>query len=74
MTGWGCTSHERMAMKAFGCMCTGREEARARAESPDTVRLPGGGDIYGADDSFAAAKARCVAWHRSRSLSNSLRC
>lgn len=35
-----------------------REEAKARDASPDIQRLPGGGDIFGGDDSFAAAKAR----------------
>ncbi|KAF5829590.1 hypothetical protein DUNSADRAFT_15872 [Dunaliella salina] len=35
-----------------------REDAKAREASPDTVRLPGGGDIYGGDDSIAAARAR----------------
>lgn len=34
-----------------------REAARAREDSPDQVRLPGGGDVWG-DDSFAAAKER----------------
>ncbi len=35
-------------------------QARARDASPDTARLPGGGDMMGlgGDDSFAAAKAR----------------
>ena len=35
-----------------------RDEAK-RDDSPDNMRLPGGGDIYGGDDSLAAAKARC---------------
>ncbi|KAL6754886.1 hypothetical protein V8C86DRAFT_2689411 [Haematococcus lacustris] len=34
-----------------------REESKAREGSPDTVRLPGGGDVYGGDTSLAAAKA-----------------
>ncbi|KAJ9506168.1 hypothetical protein QJQ45_002456 [Haematococcus lacustris] len=33
------------------------EESKAREGSPDTVRLPGGGDVYGGDTSLAAAKA-----------------
>lgn len=40
-----------------------REDAKARDASPDNVRLPGGGDIYGGEDSFAAAKARRVQDH-----------
>jgi hypothetical protein len=35
-----------------------REAARERDASPDLVKLPGGGDIMGGDDSLAAAKAR----------------
>ncbi|KAK9830029.1 hypothetical protein WJX72_009298 [[Myrmecia] bisecta] len=35
-----------------------REAAKAREDSPDLVKLPGGGDVMGGDDSFAAAKAR----------------
>ncbi|GAX79248.1 hypothetical protein CEUSTIGMA_g6688.t1 [Chlamydomonas eustigma] len=35
-----------------------REESKARESSPDRAYLPGGGDIMGEDDSFAAAKAR----------------
>ena len=35
-----------------------REAAKEREQSPDTSKLPGGGDIMGGDDSFAAAKAR----------------
>ena len=35
-----------------------RQDARAREESPDMVKLIGGGDVMGGDDSFAAAKAR----------------
>ena len=34
-----------------------REAARAREDSPDLVRLPGGGDVFGSD-SFEAARAR----------------
>lgn len=35
-----------------------REAARAREDSPPLMRVTGGGDIMGGDDSFAAAKAR----------------
>jgi len=35
-----------------------RQDARAREESPEMVKLIGGGDVMGGDDSFAAAKAR----------------
>ena len=35
-----------------------REAARERDASPDLVKLPGGGDVMGGDDSLAAAKAR----------------
>ncbi len=35
-----------------------REAAKEREQSPDISKLPGGGDIMGGDDSFAAAKAR----------------
>ncbi|KAL3162158.1 hypothetical protein ABBQ32_009866 [Trebouxia sp. C0010 RCD-2024] len=35
-----------------------REAAREREQSPDMSKLPGGGDIMGGDDSFAAARAR----------------
>lgn len=35
-----------------------REAAKEREQSPDMSKLPGGGDIMGGDDSFAAAKAR----------------
>ena len=35
-----------------------REDAKARDASPDRAFLPGGGDMMGGDDSFAAAKAR----------------
>jgi hypothetical protein len=35
-----------------------REAAREREASPDLVKLPGGGDILGGDDSLEAAKAR----------------
>ncbi len=35
-----------------------REAARERDASPDLVKLPGGGDIMGGDDSLAAARAR----------------
>ena len=47
-----------------------REAGKERDASPDLVRLPGGGDVMGGDDSFAAAKARCdycaaaLAWPR----------
>ena len=37
---------------------TDREEAKARDASPDRQFLPGGGDMMGGDDSFAAAKMR----------------
>jgi len=37
-----------------------RQDARAREESPEMVKLIGGGDVMGGDDSFAAAKARRV--------------
>ena len=36
-----------------------REEKRAREESPEINKLPGGGSVMGGDDSFAAARARC---------------
>lgn len=36
-----------------------REEKRAREESPEITKLPGGGNVMGGDDSFAAARARC---------------
>ena len=35
-----------------------REAAKEREQSPEISKLPGGGDIMGGDDSFAAAKAR----------------
>lgn len=35
-----------------------REAARAREDSPEMLRVTGGGDVMGGDDSFAAAKAR----------------
>lgn len=35
-----------------------REAAKEREQSPDISKLPGGGDIMGGDDSFAAAQAR----------------
>lgn len=35
-----------------------REATKEREQSPDISKLPGGGDIMGGDDSFAAAKAR----------------
>ncbi|KAG1666001.1 hypothetical protein FOA52_010099 [Chlamydomonas sp. UWO 241] len=35
-----------------------REETRMRDASPDRAFLPGGGNMMGGDDSFAAAKAR----------------
>ena len=37
-----------------------RDEKRAREDSPEMVKLIGGGDVMGGDDSFAAAKARHV--------------
>lgn len=37
-----------------------REEKRAREESPEITKLPGGGNVMGGDDSFAAARARFV--------------
>lgn len=47
---------------AFAYKCAfdipNREEARGRDASPDRAFLPGGGDMMGGDDSFAAAKAR----------------
>lgn len=47
---------------------TRREAARDREASPDVVKLPGGGDVMGGDDSFAAARAaqqaRSVGWAR----------
>ncbi|GFH13543.1 uncharacterized protein HaLaN_09445 [Haematococcus lacustris] len=50
------------AAQGHGQGGTGREahspqESKAREGSPDTVRLPGGGDVYGGDTSLAAAKA-----------------
>ncbi|KAL6776925.1 hypothetical protein ACKKBF_B19520 [Auxenochlorella protothecoides x Auxenochlorella symbiontica] len=38
-----------------------REEKRAREDSPEHLRLPGGGDVLGGGDSFQAAKARLAA-------------
>ena len=35
-----------------------RDAAKEREQSPEMNKLPGGGDIMGGDDSFAAAKAR----------------
>ncbi len=35
-----------------------REAARAREDSPELMRVTGGGDVMGGGDSFAAAKAR----------------
>ena len=35
-----------------------RQDKRAREDSPEMVKLIGGGDVMGGDDSFAAAKAR----------------
>ena len=35
-----------------------REEKRAREDSPEITRLPGGGNVMGGDDSFAAARAK----------------
>ena len=35
-----------------------RDDKRAREDSPEMVKLIGGGDVMGGDDSFAAAKAR----------------
>lgn len=37
-----------------------REAVKARDGSPDLASLPGGGDVMGGDDTFAAAKARYV--------------
>lgn len=48
-----------------------REEAKARDSSPDRGFLPGGGDMMGGDDSFAAAKAREARqheWQRNKQL------
>eukprot|EP00199_Chlamydomonas_sp_CCMP681_P002836 CAMPEP_0119115278 /NCGR_PEP_ID=MMETSP1180-20130426/50436_1 /TAXON_ID=3052 ORGANISM="Chlamydomonas cf sp, Strain CCMP681" /NCGR_SAMPLE_ID=MMETSP1180 /ASSEMBLY_ACC=CAM_ASM_000741 /LENGTH=315 /DNA_ID=CAMNT_0007104183 /DNA_START=70 /DNA_END=1017 /DNA_ORIENTATION=+ len=35
-----------------------RDLAKGRDASPDAVRLPGGGDVFGGDDDFQTAKAR----------------
>lgn len=35
-----------------------REATKEREQSPEMNKLPGGGDIMGGDDSFAAARAR----------------
>ena len=35
-----------------------REAAKERDQSPELLKLPGGGDIMGGDDSFSSAKAR----------------
>eukprot|EP00195_Chlamydomonas_chlamydogama_P006780 CAMPEP_0202905990 /NCGR_PEP_ID=MMETSP1392-20130828/36933_1 /ASSEMBLY_ACC=CAM_ASM_000868 /TAXON_ID=225041 /ORGANISM="Chlamydomonas chlamydogama, Strain SAG 11-48b" /LENGTH=353 /DNA_ID=CAMNT_0049594321 /DNA_START=32 /DNA_END=1093 /DNA_ORIENTATION=- len=43
-----------------------REEAKARESSPDRAFLPGGGDMMGGDDSFAAAKAREARRHEAQ--------
>ena len=37
-----------------------REAAKERDASPDIVKLPGGGDVMGGDDSLEAARARHV--------------
>ena len=36
-----------------------REAAKERDQSPEQLKLLGGGDIMGGDDSFSSAKARC---------------
>ncbi|GBF92651.1 hypothetical protein Rsub_05020 [Raphidocelis subcapitata] len=43
-----------------------REAARARDNSPELMRVTGGGDVMGGDDSFAAAKAREAAFSARR--------
>ena len=35
-----------------------KQEKLAREESPEVTKLPGGGNVMGGDDSFAAARAR----------------
>ena len=35
-----------------------REAAKAREDSPELMRVTGGGDVMGGDDSFQAARAR----------------
>lgn len=35
-----------------------REAAKAREDSPEVMRVTGGGDVMGGDDSFEAARAR----------------
>ena len=63
------TSGPRLDMfgASFGMLCreaqlekkaARREATKEREQSPDMSKLPGGGDIMGGDDSFAAAKAR----------------
>ena len=47
-----------------------REAARERDASPDLVKLPGGGDVMGGGDSFAAARAAQQA-RSARSACNS---
>ena len=37
-----------------------REAAKERDASPDILKLPGGGDVMGGDDSLEAARARFV--------------
>lgn len=59
-----------LAWPTLVCGVACREEAKARDASPDAVRLPGGGDPYGDDDSFAAAKAREARAAQQRSHRN----
>lgn len=49
-----------------------REEKRAREDSPEHLRLPGGGDVLGGGDSFQAAKARRVGAGSARGLDGDL--
>ena len=64
-----CTNHfiykESRSVISLGCReaqleqkAARREAAKEREQSPEMSKLPGGGDIMGGDDSFAAAKAR----------------
>ena len=60
----GCHARHRQASM---CACreaqveqriARREAAKEREQSPELLKLPGGGDIMGGDDSLSFAKAR----------------
>lgn len=50
-----------------------REAARAREDSPEMMRVTGGGDVMGGDDSFAAAKAREATYNARRNQRDAAR-